>query len=210
MCYTYDNLNRATKRTTKVIFKEAAPPMYNVTTGQCNKDIDGINYVVLTGNFNDSVALAEAYKSNGFGRYNFLFHNCADYTNELLDVANIDGMSSQILSEGNTLITIPALREFELSVSDAIDTGIKWASDGLVDIGNSMIGSNIVGDFVGNALVGTGNFINSAANFVGDSVDVVTGVAGEFVDGAKDVAATVTNAIADGAQAAWDWISFWD
>jgi len=202
------------KSTAKVIFKEAAPPMYDVTTGQCNKDIDGINYVVLTGNFNDSVALAEAYKSNGFGRYNFLFHNCADYTNELLDVANIDGMSSQILSEGITFpskpISIPVLREIELSVSDAVDSGIEWASDGLVDLGNSMKGSNIVGDVVGSALVGTGNFIDGATNFVGDAIDVVTGVAGEFVDDVKDVVATVTNAIADGAQAAWEWISFWD
>ena len=104
-------------------------------------------------------------------------------------------MSSQVLSEGNTLITIPVLREFELSISDAIDSGIEWASDGLVDLGNSMKGSNFIGDIAGNILVGTGTFIDGATNFVDDAVDVVTGVAGEFVDG---------------AQAVWDFISFWD
>ena len=59
-------------------------------------------------------------------------------------------------------------------------------------------------------MVGTGNFIDGATNFVGDAIDVVTGVAGEFVDGAKYVAATVTNGIVDGAKAVWDFISFWD
>ena len=121
-----------------------------------------------------------------FGRYNFLFHNCADYTNELLDVANIEGMLSQILSEGITFpsnpISIPVLREIELSVSDAIDSGIEWASDGLVDLGDSMIGSN----------------------FVGDAVDVVTGVVGEFVDVGKDIAAGVTNTFVDVGTAVYE------
>ena len=110
-------------------------------------------------------------------------------------------MLSQILSEGTTFpsnpISIPVLREIELSVSDAVDSGIEWASDGLVDLGNSMKGSNIVGDVVGSALVGTGNFIDGATNFVGDAIDVVTGVAGEFVDVRKDNAAGVTNTIVD-------------
>lgn len=188
---------------------------YNKETKEFIKNPKGINYVVLDGNFNKSVALAESYhKNQNFGRYNLFFNNCADYTNELLDVADIDVMSSQILSEGITLpsnpISIPVLREFELFISDTIDSGIKWVSDGLVDVGNSMIGSNVVGDAVGNVLVGTGNFIDGATNFIGDTVDAINSVAGEFVDGAKDVASTITNGIADGARAVWDWISFWD
>ena len=119
-------------------------------------------------------------------------------------------MTSQILSEGNMPITIPGLREFVLSASNTIDSGIKWASSGLINIGNSMIGSNIVGDVVGNVLVGTGGFIDSATNFVGDAVDVVIDVTGEIVDGAKGVASIATNLIADGAQKVWDWITFWD
>lgn len=190
------------KGNAKVYWEPRNPPVLN-DSGQF-QDVEGSNYVVLDGNFEESVKLAMQYAGqdpNGdnkeFGRYNFLFHNCADYTNELLDVANIDGMSSQVLSEGNTLITIPVLQEFKLSISDAVDSGIEWASDGLVDLGNSMKGSNIVGDFVGSALVGTGNFIDGATNFVGDATDVVTGVAGEFVDVGKDVAAGVTNTIVD-------------
>ena len=176
-----------------------------------------LNYVVLTGDFNGSVEEALKYarkhpsgEEKVFGRYNFLFNNCSDYTNEILEAGNIDGMYSQMCSERNTLISIPILREFQLSVSDAIDSGIKWASDGLVKAGNSMIGSNFAGDVVGNVLVGTGNFIDGATNFIGDAVGVVASVAGEFVDGVKAVASTVTNAVVDGAQAVWDWISFWD
>lgn len=93
----------------------------------------------MEGDFNKSAALAKKYSENqDFGRYNFLFNNCADYTNALLDVAEIDGICSQILGQGNSLITIPVLREFELSVASTIDSGIKLASDGLINKGNSM------------------------------------------------------------------------
>ena len=201
------------KGNAKVYWQECTPPVLN-DSGQF-QDVEGSNYVVLNGDFKESVKLAKQYAGQDpnddnkeFGRYNFLFHNCADYTNELLDVANIDGMSSQILSEGITFpsnpISIPVLREIELSVSDAIDSGIEWASDGLVDLGNSMIGSNLVGDVVGTALVGTGNFIDGATNFVGDAIDVVTGVAGEFVDVGKNIAAGVTNTIVDAGTALYE------
>ena len=96
------------------------------------------------------------------------------------------------------------------SISNRIDSGIKWASDGFVNVGSSIKGSNVAGNIAGSVLVGIGNFIDNASNFVGDAVDVTSSAIGVFVDGAKTVAATVTNAIADGAQAVWDWISFWD
>ena len=193
-----------------------APPVYNPNTKTFH-DVKGSNFVVLHGNFNKSVELAKQYagldenddNNKDFGRYNFLFNNCADYTNALLDVADIDGMSSQILSEGNTLISIPVLREFELSVSGVIDSGIKSVSDGLIYSGNSMIASNLAGNIVGNTLIDIGNFIDNTTNVIGDAVDIVTGVTGEVVDRIKHVAATATNAIADGAQKIWDWISFW-
>lgn len=144
------------------------------------------------------------------GEYNFLFNNCSDYTNALLDVADIDGMASQILSEGNGLISIPVLREFGLSVSAGIDSLTNWVSDGLVNVGDSIKGNNIVGDIVGDILVGTGNYIDASTNFVGDVVDVGRGLHGKVVDGLKYISAGITNVIADGAQKAWDWISFWD
>ena len=90
------------------------------------------------------------------------------------------------------------------------DVFTAWVSEGLTDAGNAISGHNIAGDIAGGVLIGTGNFIDVSTNFVGDVADVVTGFAGEVVDGAKYVLATATNAIADGAQKVWDWISFWD
>ena len=171
-----------------------APPAY---------DAAGINRVVLEGDFNASYALACYYaKNQNFGRYNFLFHNCSDYTNKLLDVADLDGMSSQILSEGNSLISIPVLREFQLSVAKQKDLVTNWISDSLISAGNSISGSGLIGDFIGDTLAGTGKFIKKASDFVGDAVDVVNGINGKVVDGAKYVASTVTNGIVDFATAA--------
>ena len=213
--YFWDNNNKkwyktefagSNKSNATVTFK----PPYDPVTGLYSKDAGNCNYVIINGDFNDSVALAEKYASNGFGRYNFLYHNCADYTNELLDVADIDGMFTQILSEGNALIAIPVTRELILSFSSAMDSGVEWVTNELIETGNSMVGTNIAGDIAGNLLVSTGNFIDDASNFIGDAVDVVNGIVGEVVDVGKAVCSTVTNSIADGAQAVWDFISFWD
>ena len=178
---------------------------YNMSTKEFIKNPKEISYVVLNGNFNASVALAEQYYNNqNFGRYNLLFNNCADYTNELLDVADIDGMASQILSEGNALISIPVLRELELTASREIDSAIRWVSDGLIDAGNAISGHNIMGDITGDMLIGTGNFIDASTNFAGDVVDVATGFVGEVVDGFKDVAAILSNGIVDIGTWVWD------
>ena len=169
------------------------------------------SYVVLEGDFNKSAALAKEYRDVGYGRYNFLFHNCADYTNALLDVADIDGIASQILSEGNGLIAIPFLREIGLSASSGIDAVISWVSNGLMGVGNSISGYYSIGDMAGDLLIGVGSFIDSSTNLVGDVVDVVNGVVGKGVDAAKDVAATVTNGIVDFGTVIWDGaVSLWN
>ena len=183
---------------------------YDSTTGQCSKTVDGINYVILNGDFNKSAALANDYKANGFGKYNFLFHNCSDYTNELLDVADVDGLLGQISSEGNKLISIPVLREAQLSVVSAIDSISKAITDGMINTGKSISGINTVGDIAGGLLALSGSFIDETLNFVGDVIDVGTGLKGEVVDFVKQGLAVATNVIADGAKKAWDWISFWD
>ena len=158
-------------------------------------------------------ALANQYADsteNGkeFGRYNFLFHNCSDYTNELLDVADIDGMFGQIASEGNRLISIPAFREFELSVASSLDFIPKARTEGMKTVGKNISGIHPALDVAGGALALLGNFAEETTNFIGDAVDVVNDVVGEVVDVVKHVEATVTNFIADGAQKIWDWISF--
>ena len=157
------------------------------------------NYVVLTGDFNDSVALAKQYAHHennmDFGRYNFLFHNCSDYTDKLLDEADIDGMYSQILSEGTDLISIPVLREFQLSMAKFMDS--IQPSDALKKFGSAISGFNTASNFAGFACAMIGDLAEETENVIGDTVDAARGFAGAIVEGAKNVAATVTNTIID-------------
>ena len=173
------------------------------------------NYVVLTGNFNDSVELALKYAGkdpNGdnkyFGRYNLLFNNCSDYTNEILEHGNIDGMYSQVIGKVNGLISIPAVREWLLSATSYIDS----LPDAVISIGENLKESDTAFvEVAGNALVGTGKLINGVRNFVGDVTGCVVGIADAGVDCTKKVAAVIGNtivdvgtAVADGAVSLWN------
>ncbi len=159
------------KGNARVYWEERTPPVLN-DSGQF-QDVEGSNYVVLDGVFDESVKLAKQYAGqdpNGdnkeIGRYNFLFHNCSDYTNMLLDYADIDGRVGQIVSEGNGIISIPALREINLSLANEID------------------------EFFGNK-------DSVLANAIGDRIDKNRSEIGVVVDVVKDVAAGVTNTIVD-------------
>ena len=166
------------------------------------------NYVVLTGNFNDSVTLALKYAGkdpNGdnkyFGRYNFLFNNCSDYTNEILEAGNIDGMFSQVLGKVNGPISIPAVREMLFSVTDYIDS----FPDAVISTGEHLKNSDTAfAQIVGSTLVGTGEFIDTTIDFVGDVAGAVVGTADALVDEAKKVAADVTSAIYEAGSAIWN------
>ena len=158
--------------------KETGEPslclLYNSQTETFIKNPKGLNYVVLNGNFNDSVKLAEQYASGdgkAFGKYNFVYHNCSDYTDMILSAADIDGMLSQVFSERNPQVSIPALREIELSVTNTIDSSRKWISNWLIDVGESIDDSTF--------------WSNSARNmftFTGESIDFITNVTGDITD----------------------------
>lgn len=185
------------------------------SNGEFIKNPKGLNYVVLNGNFNDSVALAKSYfDDKNFGRYNFLFHNCADYTNTLLGVADIDGAASQILSDGNALIAIPALRELGFSVSNGIDSVTSWISDGLFNTGESMLGSNLLYNIAGGALMFAGKWIDMSSNFVADIIPIIDTKYSTYTQNVKilkDVLATTTNVIVDVGVAIKDGaVSLWN
>ena len=192
----------------QIYWKEAeTPPGYDPNTGVITS-VNGINYVVLEGDFNKSAALAQKYyEKQNFGRYNFLFNNCSDYTNEILEHANIDGMFSQVLGKVNSLISIPAVREMLFSTTNYIDS----FPEAVISKGKNLKDSDTVfGKIAGTALVGTGEFIDGVANFVGDVTGAVVGTKDAVVDFTKKGAAVITNAVADVAQAVWNRISFWD
>ena len=169
----------------------------------------------MTGNFNDSVALALKYAGkdpNGedkyFGRYNFLFNNCSDYTNEILEHGNIDGMFSQVLGKVNGPISIPAVREKLFSKTSYIDS----FPNAMISVGERLKDSDIgISKIAGKALVDRGKFINSAMNFAGDIVGYAIGRADNVVDRQKKVASIVTNAIVDIGTAIVDGVvSIWN
>ena len=166
-----------------------------------------INYAVLTGDFNESVAIAQSYYHNqSMGRYNLLFNNCADYTNILLYAADLDGMYNQMFSEGHSLISIPALKEFKLSASSKIDSTTNNICDGLNRAGTSIKGYNFFGDVVGDMLIGTDEVISTTTDFLGDAIDTGASFWGKAIDGGKYLAATTTNFLIDAGSAAIDYV----
>ena len=72
--------------------------------------------------------MAEQYYNNqDFGKYNFLFHNCSDYTDAILDVADVQGRNSQLMVEGDSLISVPTIRVLEASLWKVVDDKISEA-----------------------------------------------------------------------------------
>lgn len=174
------------------------PPVYDVTS-RTFKDVAGSNYVVLNGNFNECVKRVDKYLSGeyDFGKYNFLFNNCSDYTDEILDVADVDGLFSQIMIGGDSIISVPAIRELETSLWKYIDSGIEYISSGLMKSGEYMGGDST---FIGQTLITVGDFIDRGTNFVGD-------VGGSIVSGIVNTGKTIANGIVDGVKTVWSWIT---
>ncbi len=160
------------------------------------KELKGKNYVVLNGDFNQSQKLAEEYYNDQkMGRYNFLFNNCSDYTDALLDVADVDGMFTQIQIGGDFLISIPVVGTFITSFATGMDSITNGISDGFCSFGE------YVGNYWnwgGSALTNIGEFIDTSSNWIGDSV-------GGFLQNVDDAMDFIDKAINDGANKLWDW-----
>ena len=128
----------------------------------------------------------------------------------------VAGMNVQTVVTQTQVVVVADVSYSASKDFDVVDDYVRGVRDGLPM--NSQMGVVVFGrDYQLKTPLGaefdtvSGSTVDdSATNIAGDVVDIATGALGEFVDGTKDVAATVTNAIADGAQAAWDWISFWD
>jgi len=189
------------KKTNARIFwtKDSVPPVYDVESSTF-RDVDGYNFVVLNGSFDESVALAEYYgkgEGKNYGKYNFFFHNCADYTNRLLDVADLDGMVTQISGESFFPVSIPVLREFSLSAASKFDSVTTAITEGLTNAGNDFRESGFWGNIAGDLLVGAGEFIDGSTNALGDFVDARRKAFGIFTDISKAASSVITNTIID-------------
>ena len=104
------------------------PEMYDKDTNTF-KEIDDLQYVVLEGNFNKSVALAQGYDSSNYGGYDFVTNNCSHYTDEILSVAEIENEHTQNYAHAGPVISIPRMRIKEVSFGQKVDTFVSEMED---------------------------------------------------------------------------------
>ena len=160
--------------------------------------------IKLTGNFNNSVKLAEQYAqeaNNDFNGYNFLVNNCADYTDILLDEADVDGMFSQIMIGEDDFISIPTIRKAKLTLASQLDSKIQAFSDNIENIGKKIKDSSFIGnDIVGDTIINASDSIIKGSDSIGDTLG---SVASTINSGLKPIKDTV----AQGVKNFWDVIN---
>ena len=166
----------------------AIPDMYDPTTGKL-KPVWGQNYVVMEGNFDACVELAYDYSNGDFGGYNFLFNNCSDYTDAILDVADVDGVFSQIFTDSDSAISSPIIREIEFSICNRIDDTVRALNNSVILVGKLVGGES---NFMGKTLIQAGEGMQETYNKAGD-------VAGKAKEKADDCIEKVL-----------DYIIFWN
>ena len=117
-------------------------------------------------------------------------------------------MFSQVLGKVNAPISIPAVRELLFSATSYIDS----FPNAVISVGENLKMSDTVFDqIVGAAIVGTGEFIDTTMNFVGDVTGAVAGIADVVADCAKKATSVVTNRIVDaGATIVDRAVSIWN
>ena len=186
------NLNQL-KKSAKIRYRSSSSIDYQ-------KELNGKHYVILNGDFNDSQKLAEQYyKEQSMGRYNFLFNNCSDYTDAILDVADVDGMFAQIQIGGDSLISIPIIRGISASVASTMDSIINATSNGFISAGEYM---KKYWEWGGSALVDVGQFIDTSSNWIGDSV-------GRLLQRTTDAMEPVNEFFNKSTNKLWDYVSSW-
>lgn len=90
----------------------------------------GKMYVMLDGDFTKSAEVAYNLSHNQtFGKYDFLFHNCSDYTDLLLKYAKLEGTEQEILTQQTPLVSIPIWRVFAMGISREIDSMKQYMID---------------------------------------------------------------------------------
>lgn len=143
----------------------------------------------MEGNFDACVELAYDYSNGDFGGHNFLFNNCSDYTDAILDVADVDGVFSQIFTDSDSAISSPIIREIEFSICNRIDDTVRALSNSVILVGKLVGGES---NFMGKTLIQAGEGMQETYNKAGD-------VAGKAKEKADDCIEKVL-----------DYIIFWN
>ena len=138
-----------------------------------------------------------------FGGYNLLFNNCSDYTDMLLDFADVDGLFTQAWLARDNFISIPVNRQIQAIIAGQLDTGIRWIGEKIKTTGDNVRDKR----FLGSAIIGwqlnlIGDDIINTADKIGDAYGAIVG--------AKDRASRIINEmIKFGKRKIRNWINSW-
>lgn len=170
----------------------------------------GFYAVELTGNFDKSVQLARYFAeipNQFFNGYNLFVNNCADYTDVLLDVADIDGMFSQILIGEDDFISIPIVRSAKTALAKGADKAVPLVGYSMKVAGNVVSKQDFIGsEKIGNVLNCVGEGIINGADFVGDVGGACLAGMNRMKQPRKNVAAYIIKTISDAIAPLWDWL----
>ena len=183
------------KSNAQIYWEKRTPPMYDASI-KAFIEVPGVQYVVLTGNFDKGAKLAQKYANSDYNGYNFLLNNCSDYTDELLDVSNVDGLLTQAILGDDTMVSIPGVRVMIATLADRMDDPIRSISDGFKKAGNVINDKSFA---LGSFLINTGYFIEDATNLIGD-------VLGETIKFAVNITGSNGKSISNKIKKVWDKI----
>ena len=88
--------------------------------------LNGMDFVLLKGDFTDSLSYAEKLKSSSdYPDYNLITNSCLTYTKKLLDKAKIDGKAQQHYINHDNYETVPKFHIQNLKKAQLLDFAIS-------------------------------------------------------------------------------------
>ena len=96
--------------------------------------LNGTDFLLLQGNFTESLALAQYYYENqNYPGYSVFTNNCLHYIKNILDVADIKGAATQFYVNNDSNIIIPYMYFNGLKNAQKIDSTLSSVKDFIVD-----------------------------------------------------------------------------
>ena len=88
--------------------------------------LNGMDFVLLKGDFTDSLSYAEKLESSSdYPDYNLITNSCLTYTKKLLDKAKIDGKAQQHYINHDNYETVPKFHIQNLKKAQLLDFAIS-------------------------------------------------------------------------------------
>lgn len=96
--------------------------------------LNGTDFLLLQGDFTESLALAQYYDENqNYPDYMFFTNNCLHYVKRLLDEADINGITSQFYVDNDNSVIVPYMHFNGMKNAKKIDSTLSNAKDFIVN-----------------------------------------------------------------------------